>query len=376
MTDRLRLFRQIADNPGQYAREWKQHTSGPVFGYFCSYVPEEVITAAGGLPFRILPENKRGSLADGHLPPYVCGPVRDALEQGLSRDLDFLEGAVFVQTCDAMQRLSDIWRLNTGFSFHADVQVPVKLNTASGREYLFFVLKRFLTRIEEQTGVVLTEDRLLRAVKTGNRVRNELAGLYRLRLEQPAVINGVDLFCILRAAMVMDRERLARELSLLRVDLRAAEQTRGWDDVSQKRIVACGSVCSTPGIYQTLEQAGARVVWDDFCTGGRHLEGMVSEEGDRVEALADRAINRIGCPAKHSGLLSRGRHLLDLVKETRAEGVIVFVVKFCDPHAFDAPYLQEFLDQEQVPNTVIEIEDRALDLERIRTRAEAFIEML
>ena len=110
----LALFKGVAADAAGYARRWKSTHHRGVFGYFCSYAPVEIIAAAGLLPFRILGDSPNPFRADAHLQAYCCHPVRSMLDDALSGRLDFLDGAVFPHTCDTLQRLSDIWRRNTG----------------------------------------------------------------------------------------------------------------------------------------------------------------------------------------------------------------------------------------------------------------------
>ena len=87
-------------------------------------------------------------------------------------------------------------------------------------------------------------------------------------------------------------------------------------------------------------------------------------------------MDRVVCPAKHSGITSRGDYLVQAVKENRADGVIFLLLKFCDPHAFDYPYLKEMLEKENIPSVLFEIEDQLPSEGQINTRCEAFMEML
>ena len=93
-------------------------------------------------------------------------------------------------------------------------------------------------------------------------------------------------------------------------------------------------------------------------------------------ALADRLIERVVCPAKHGGLTGRADSLVRLAREKGARGVVFFLLKFCDPHAFDYPYLKEALERAGIASMVIEVEDRLPADGQLRTRFEAFIEML
>ena len=95
-----------------------------------------------------------------------------------------------------------------------------------------------------------------------------------------------------------------------------------------------------------------------------------------MAAIAARYLERVVCPAKHRGLTERADNLVRLVREKRAQGVIFFLLKFCDPHAFDYPYLKEALEQAGIPSMVVEVEDRLPADGQLRTRFEAFIEMI
>ncbi len=64
------------------------------------------------------------------------------------------------------------------------------------------------------------------------------------------------------------------------------------------------------------------------------------------------------------------------MKENHADGVIFLFLKFCDPHAFDYPYIKEMLDKEGIPSMLFEVEDQLPSEGQFKTRCEAFIEML
>ncbi|RPI96160.1 MAG: 2-hydroxyacyl-CoA dehydratase [Spirochaetales bacterium] len=141
-------------------------------------------------------------------------------------------------------------------------------------------------------------------------------------------------------------------------------------------MVVSGGLCDHADIYSIIEKSGGAVVWDDLCTGSRYFEGLVSEDGDPIEALADRFTERVVCPAKHSSVSARGDNIVSIAKEHRASGVIFLLLKFCDPHSFDYPYMKEMLDREGVPSMLMEIEQDLPSEGQLSTRFEAFIEML
>ncbi len=370
----VKKFIQIADNPYAYAEKIKNDGRGPVIGYFCSYAPEEIICAAGAVPFRLFGTRGDISLADGHLQSYCCSLARGGLEDALNGSLSFLDGTVFPHTCDSIQRLSDIWRLNAGFSFHADIVLPVKLDASSARTYMEAVLRDFRDELASALNTPITDDDLAGAVAVVNQIRKHLGELYTARSRAPGLISAGDLYKVTKAAMVMERKEAAEELTALTAALLPGEKPSAGD--RRKRIILSGGICNHPDIYSLMEAAGAEVVWDDLCTGTRYVEGMINETGDPISAITERYMERMVCPAKHSDNTARGRNLVELVRDHNADGVVFLFLKFCDPHAFDYPYLKHFLDEAGIPNMVLEMEERLPPEGQMGTRIESFVEMI
>jgi len=371
--DAMQLFYDISADPKAYARSWKDRTGGKVIGSLCSYAPEELILAAGALGFRIVGGSGAISKADAHLQAYSCSLVRGAMEDALSNELDFLDGTIFPHTCDSIQRLSDIWRMNAQTGFHLDVVLPVKLNTDSAREYMTAVMRKARTELENLLGKTISDDDLQQAITTCNQIRAKMKTLYTIRRDFPGAIAGKDVHAIARSAMVMDRPDFLTHLADVVDGLAGATTASGG---GAKRIFLSGGVCNLPDIYDPIEAAGGAVVGDDLCTGSRQLMGAIDVEGDLVEAISKRYMERAVCPAKHAGVSTRGEELIRMARETEAQGVIFLYLKFCDPHAFDYPYLKEMLAAEGIPTLLVELEEQTASDGQFQTRCEAFMEML
>lgn len=371
--DRIDLY-NLPDDPYNYVLRYKKERGKKVVGYFCSYSPEEIIFASGALPFRIFGTRSNINLADAHLQSYCCSPIRTALEEALSGRATVLDGAVFPHTCDSIQRLSDIWRLNVPLPFHIDVVLPVKLNSESARGYMLDVMRKFIKDLEKNLKVTITEDALRHAVSLYNKIRASMRTISEIRQITPTILKGSDFYSIIKSSMIMDRHDFADILDNIIRDLEAKKETP--DVSSRKRLVLTGAICNHPDFYQIVEDGGGVVVWDDLCTGSRYFEGQLDHMGDPVASIAERYFRRIECPSKHRGLSTRAENLIDIVQKKNADGVVFLIHKFCDPHSFDFPYLKERLDNEGIPNTFIEIEDQASIGERLRTRFEAFLEIL
>jgi benzoyl-CoA reductase subunit C len=371
-TEVLKNMKEVVDDPIGSIKRYKDIETKPVFGYFCTYTPQEIIHAGGAIPFRILGEKKKVENADAHLQSYSCSLVRTGLDMALMGKLDFLDGTVFPHTCDSIQRLSDIWRINTNFPFHGDVVLPVKLHTDSSRTYMIGELLRFRKNLEGYLKKEISDEKLWESIKLYNELRENLRRLYKLERDAPGLIGAKSVNDCVLAAMFIPPEEHVRLMGELLGDLDVKE-----NNSEAIRVIFSGNLCVFPEIYDFVEGAGGVVVGDDMCTGSRYFAMNINEgKGDPIEAIADGLIKRPICAAKHNEKFDRGEYLKDIAGENRADGVIFLLLKFCDPHSFDYPYLKESLENIDVPHILIETEMDNPSMEQVKTRVEAFIEMI
>lgn len=369
----LNEFIRAAHDPVSYARESKQKKKKKFIGYCCTYTPEEIIYAAGAIPVRLFGIKTGIAKADAHLQAYSCSLVRGIMEDALLGNLDFLDGMVFPHTCDSIQRLSDIWRLNITSTWHNDIMLPVKLDMQSSREYMEDALAKFRKELGAWIGSEISDDALRQSIVVYNRLRSLLKRLYAIKSANPKAIKGRDLYAVVKGSMVMDRKDAADLIEKLVAGLESVAPSVQAKD---KRLVVSGGICDHPEIYDLIEKSGATVVWDDLCTGSRFFEGLISEIGEPIKAIAARYSGRVICPAKHSSLTGRGDNLVNIAKEHKANGVIFILLKFCDPHAFDYPFMKKMLDDVGIPSMLFEVEQDLPSAGQLATRFEAFIEML
>jgi len=363
-------FYNAVKNPSALAATIKKDKK--IIGHLCSYTPEELIFAAGLHPMRLFPSKSDITLAEYHLQTYCCSFVRGMLEDSLSGRLDYLDGTVFPHACDSIQRLSDIWRMNGRYNFFADILLPAKLNTQSAGTYLVDVLLKFKKDLEAAFKETITDTDIQKSIKTFNLIRKNLSDLYLLQSVNPSLLKTNDLPTIIKGAMIMDRNQVAELLPAIVANLKKTESL----ETNPKRVVVSGSICDLPDIYTAIETAGGAVVDDDLCTGRRWFEGQIMEDQDPLTAIADRIIERVTCPAKHTSLTMRGENIVSLAKKNKADGVIFILLKFCDPHAFDYTYHKQCLDKENIKNMRLEIDDSQQNSEQLATRIETFMNMI
>lgn len=367
MQNPMEQINKILDDPYAYLRQLS--FSKKIMGYSCTYAPIELIYASGFHPARIIGLSKNISFSDVHLQSYACSITRTLLEDSLSKKLDFLSAFLFVHTCDSMQRLSDIFRLNLNFE-HFDLILPVKLDSQTSKAYFKDILIDFKKKLEETQQVQLDRQKLSISIQTYNHLRKNLIALYNIKSSSPSSISFSDLSNIVRASMIMDPKEFIQISSYIIQNTPQAENSQ------KKRLLITGNVCINPDIFQTVENKNAFLIWDDLCTGTRFFEELADEYIDPIEAIAQRLIKRPLCPAKYINPTKRIDYLKNLVKNHAVDGVIFLFIKFCEPHSFDYPDQKKMLEKMNIPTIIIEIENQNMFDEQTKTRLETFVEML
>ena len=235
------------------------------------------------------------------------------------------------------------------------------------------VLRKFRSDLEEGMGITITDEALKESIETYNTIRGCLKTIYELRSANPGILTGGDVHAIVKGSMIMDRDYLVKRLPEVIEMLRDRKPST---DMGKKRIALAGSICDHADVYTLFEKVGGVVVWDDLCTGSRYFEGEIDTDGDPVAAIANRYTERQICPAKYISNTSRGDNIVEIVRKHGVQGVLFLLLKFCDPHDFDYPYMKEFLDREHIPSMLLEIEDQLPSEGQLLTRFETFIHML
>ncbi|RJP72460.1 MAG: 2-hydroxyacyl-CoA dehydratase [Candidatus Abyssobacteria bacterium SURF_17] len=341
----------------------------PVLGWFCTYTPEEIILAAGFESRRILGRTGPTAKADAHLHPNLCAFVRACLSSGLEGEHAKLAGIIGIDSCDAMRRLFDVWRA----TFHPDyshILAMPHVQTAEAVEFYRHELERLIRSLNQYFGLTISDADLLRGIHTMNETRTLLTRLYKLR-RSSAPISGTEYYSILRDAMTEPKDRFNHWLKQS-LEKSTSNETSVSSGVN---IILAGGVLDDPWIVGVVEEAGGRVVADDLCCGGRYFEKLTSTQGEPLKAIADRYVLRAPC-ARMSETETRVQNLMELIEETHARGLIYYTVKFCDPHILDWAMISKELQSRGVRALRCETDYSISERERMRTRIEAFLEML
>jgi benzoyl-CoA reductase subunit C len=361
----------VIDNRHEYARKWKERTGGRVVGVFCSYVPEELIHAAGALPVRVLGSHEPQDMAEPHIFSMFCPFSRDVLAQGLTGKYDYLDGIVHALSCIHLRQAFDSWQAHVPTPYGYFFPMPAHLQSPHAQQHLMFELQEFQSSLEGWTGKPITTAALDEAIEVYNRNRRLMRQVYELRKKTPPLISGVEAMEMVLASMFMDKGEHNQVLE------------RWLEEIPQRpntiepgiRLMVLGSENDDREVLRLMESLGANVVIDDHCTGSRYFWSEVPAREDRLSAIASRYIERPPCPSKDLVERRRFDYVLRLAEEYGVQGAVQIQQKFCDPHEFDIPPLKALFEERGIPSLFLEF-DVTVPVGVLRTRIEAFLEMM
>jgi len=355
----------------EYARRWKRETGGTVVGYFCTYVPEEVIYAAGILLVRILGGHEPEDVTAPHIISMYCPFCRDCLAQGLKGKYDYLDGIVIAQSCMHIRQTFHSWRMHLPIDYSYYINMPHHVQSPRAKPYLAGELAEFKKSLEDWIGRPVSEEALDQAIDTYNTSRRLMKQVYELRQATNPPLTGLEAMQMVVSSQLTDKKEHSQAVAEILAELPTRKPKRD----PGVRLMIIGSESDDVEFARMVESLGATLVIDDQCTGSRYFWNEVFPHGNRLEAIAARYVDRVPCPSKDWPQWTRFGHILKLAKDFDVQGALLVQQKFCDPHECDMPPLEQLLKKNDIPSLFLEF-DVTVPVGQFRTRVEAFLEML
>ena len=352
-----------------------------VIGTFCVFVPEELTLAADAIQVGLCAGAEIGKeAAEKILPRNTCALIKSFVGFKIARLCPYTESCDLVvgeTTCDGKKKAYEI------FADYAPVyvmEIP-QMKQACDRDLWKAEILRFKAEIEELTGNTITAPRLKEAIKLVNARRAVLQRLNRLRAAAPAPISGRDALLINQISFYDDPVRFTQKIGELCDELeQKIKAGQGVAPADSPRLMLSGCPMAVPNwkLPFVVESSGAIIVGEESCIGARNTRDLVDESGetleDMLDAIADRYM-RIDC-ACFTPNTERLEHIVEMTRELKADGVIHYGLSFCQPYAIEAFKVEKALKDAGIPMLSLETDYSMEDVEQLKTRVEAFVEML
>lgn len=358
-----------------------QKTGGKVFGTFCVYVPDEIVVACGGAVTGLC-GGSQFWVPDGEkvLPSDMCPLIKASLGAHFGKTCPYFSVAdIYVgeTTCDGKKKAYEI----LGADKETYVMDVPQMKRPKDIVKWADEIADFARKVEEITGKELTAENLAESIKIHNNKRRALARVYETRKADPVPISGKDALLMTQIAFFDDPVRCAEMANKLAEELEDRVKAGvGVFSAGTKRILLTGTPLAVPNwkLHHVVETSGAVVVCEEMCTGTRYFENLVDETQTTLEgqfrALSERYMkNNCACFTPNEGRID---DILRLAREYKVDGVIDTNLKFCTLYDVEKSAVAKALEEEGIPVLSLETDYTDNDVEQLRTRVGAFVEML
>lgn len=342
------------------------------------YLPEELVLAAGAIPVGLI----RGGdhfvvdLASAYVCRWIDTFCRAQIGYGISGEdpyYNILDLLVVPMTDNHMRAVMDVLDYNTNIDIFPFGVPHTKDNLAI--DYYLYGATRLKSKLEELTGIKITESKLRESIDSCNRERELLREISLMRKSQSVPISSKEFVALNHGSWLADKKVMVDILEWLSKELKksAAPPAGG------PRILLTGSTLALGDskILDLTEKAGGIIVMEEFAEGIRPYWTGIKLNGDMMRALVDCYFTQRVPPAWFRPGRERLDFLVKLAKEFNVAGVIWYQLMYRESYKLESYYFPEILKRETgLPMLTVESDYDTAEVGPLRTRIETFVESL
>lgn len=354
-----------------------------VIGYYCMFVPKEIILALDAVPIRLCSGIAATIYPSEELLPNVlCPMIKSSLGLKMSCMSPYFEACdavVMPITCDGKAKLGEILQ---DYIPTIQLNIPRRKDSAHITDFIDRELGVMIRELEELTGNKLKAGALRDAIKITQAEQKAHIRLQELRKGPDAPLWGRDAFLVSQTLFYDDIVRWTGEVNKLCTELETRVKAgQSVADPGAPRILVTGSPMIFPNfkVPHLIEEHGGIIVADETCAGTRNIkEPVVVDEwikSDMLRALTEKHILPCTC-ACFTPNLSRMDVLTEMVESYEIDGVCYHVLRGCLNYDIESRKIEKLLKSHGIPMLKVETDYSQEDVEQIRTRIEAFLEMI
>lgn len=377
----MKIFENMRDDNALSVQNAKDNGL-KVVGMFCAYSPQELVLAAGALPVSLCGTKQEPiAAAEKILPRNLCPLIKSSFGFAVTDTCPYFRASDFViaeTTCDGKKKMFEL--LAQYKPLHV-LHLPQGTGRRGALQWWLEELQLLKERLEEHLDVTISEEDLRAAIKLSNRERKALKRLHEVNRLDPAPMTGLDMLtAIWVRGFNVDKEEGIALINQLAEEVRSmAEQGGSPFAKGTPRILltGCPVGIGSEKVVRLLEECGGSVVCFESCSGIKTLEYLVDEDEQRdpLEAIAERYLQiPCSCMSPNKGRLELiGR----LIGDYRVDGVVDLTWQACHTYIVEGELVRRYVkDNFGLPYIQLETDYSTSDIEQLKTRISAFIEML
>ena len=352
-----------------------------VIGYFPgNYVPEEMIYASGAIPVCLTDggSSHPAETALSVVPHIICPFARAQVGEKLLKINPYysmIDMLVAPITCQHLKKVAEIWEYYGNMEIFK-LGIPHQYDGDFELEYFTDRLKALRERLETFTGKAITNERISEAIELYNKMRGLLRNISLMRRNLPPPLTALEFVKLNHASFYADPVFMVNELESL---YKGLEKDQTKDKLNRPRLLLIGPNLAHGDykILELIEAAGGEVVIEELSEGMRYYWHHIENNGDPFQSLAKGYLrDRVPCAFMRSSTKKRFDFVLGLIIDFNVSGVIWYELQCCETYDQESYYFNKKLREQNIPMLIVESNYDISDAGPLRTRIEAFIELI
>ena len=347
-----------------------------VVGIYCTYCPQELVLAAGAGPVGLCGTKEEPiAAAEEILPRNLCPLIKSSFGFAVSDTCPFYHFSDLIigeTTCDGKKKMFEI--MGEMKPVHV-MQLPHSQDSKASYDLWVEEIRALRSKLEEELQVKISDADIWDAVEQVNRETRAAKALCDLNKADPPVLNGLDLLTITWSrSFGIDKPELATMLEEM-TDVLQSQPSQIAAGKPRILLTGCPVGLGTEKVIRLVDELGGNVVCMENCTGYKTLSLQTSTEfADPIEALAQKYL-QIPCSC-----MSPNHHRLELlgqmIDEFKVDAVIDLTWQACHTYNIESYEVGRLVKEKELPYLHLESDYSSSDLEALKVRIEALMEMV
>ena len=360
-------------HPGKTIVSTKKETGKELVGCFPIHTPEEIVYAAGCVPIGMWGGRTEIQLADKYLQSFCCSIMRANVEFAMRGTYDMLKAVIIPTFCDTMKCIVENMKLAMPKVPTIAMAYPQHRTLQTGMEYMVSEIKRVRHQLELILGKIITESQIEEAFAIYENYRRTMRRFSETSAEHPEIITARKRHLLIKAGQFMDK---AIYMEMIEEIIQGLEGEPS-SEYQGTRVVVMGLLSEPIEMLDIFDENQITIAADDLSLGSRLWRTQARKDvTDVFQKMAYRVADQEGDTFLYDPEKKKGQMLIDMAEECGADGIVVLMMKFCDPEEYDYPIYKEEVEAASVPMLYLEIDQQLTSFEQIRTRVQSFTEML
>lgn len=362
---------KISSNPkaqmDKYLAEGKK-----IIGCMPVYCPEELVYAADMVPMGIWGTQGEVSKAKYYFPAFICSILQTTLELGMKGEYKGISAIMIPIICDSMKSMEPNWQCAVPDIPVICVAQAQNRKLEAGIDFTRSQYRIIQKKLENISGKPISDEAIANAVKVYNEHRLVMREFAQLVQKHPDKISVKARNTVFKSAYFMKKDEHSALVKELNEELKKAPIAE-WKG---KKVVTTGIIADLPELLDIFEQNNIAISADNVAFESGQYAYDVPVEKDPVYGLAKQLCEIEGSSILYDPKKLRARIVADMVKKTKADGVVYILTKFCDPEEFDYVPMKKLFDKEGIKCVQIEIDQQMTSFEQAKTAIETFCDII